>query len=137
MICAFILVFVGYGTKAGIAPMHTWLPDAHSEAPSGVSALLSGALLNCALLAILRFLSVINAAGLSSSGNGIMVFFGLLSIFWAGLSLTRQGNYKRMLAFSSVEHIGIITLGLGLGGACAFSSLFILLVIRFPKGHFL
>jgi len=119
---AFLLLFVGYGTKMGIAPLHTWLPDAHSEAPSVVSALLSGALLNCAFLGILRIYQICVAAGLREFCQDIFILFGLLSILLAAVFILRQKDYKRMLAYSSVEHMGIMTLGLGLGGWAVFGS---------------
>ncbi|MDP3980188.1 MAG: proton-conducting transporter membrane subunit [Chlamydiota bacterium] len=120
---AFLLLFVGYGTKIGLAPLHTWLPDAHSEAPSVVSALLSGALLNCAFLGILRIYQVCVAAGLREFCQEIFVFFGLLSIVFAAVFILGQTDYKRMLAYSSVEHMGIITLGFGLGGTAIFGAM--------------
>ena len=120
---AFIFALAGYGTKAGLAPFHTWLPDAHSEAPSLVSALLSGALLNCALLALLRVHKICCAAGIGDFSGNLLVFFGLLSMTFAALFIVRQQDFKRMLAYSSVEHIGIIALGTGLGGAGAFAAL--------------
>ncbi len=121
---AFIFLLIGYGTKMGLAPLHTWLPDAHSEAPSVVSALLSGALLNCAFVGILRVLQVCGAAGLGSYAGGMLIVFGLLSIAVAAAFLLAQSDYKRMLAYSSVEHMGILALGVGLGGSAAFGSLF-------------
>lgn len=120
---AFILMLVGYGTKMGLAPLHNWLPEAHSEAPSPVSALLSGALLNCALLGILRIQQINAAAGMAGFGQGLMILFGLLSMGTAGVFLLGQTDYKRMLAYSSVEHMGIITLGFGIGGLGAFGAL--------------
>lgn len=120
---AFILLLVGYGTKTGLAPLHTWLPDAHSEAPSVVSALLSGALLNCAFLGILRAFQVCAAAGLGSYAQALLVLFGFASIALAAAFLLAQGDYKRLLAYSSVEHMGILALGIGLGGAATFGAL--------------
>ena len=120
---AFVFILVGYGSKMGMAPLHTWLPDAHSEAPSPVSALLSGALLNCAFLSILRMQQVMSAAGAGEFGQELLVFFGLLSMGTAAVFVIRQPDYKRMLAYSSVEHMGIITLGAGLAGAGLFGSL--------------
>ena len=120
---AFVLLLVGYGTKMGLAPLHTWLPDAHSEAPSLVSALLSGALLNCAFLGILRTQQVCVAAGLADFGRDLLVVFGLLSMGVAAVFLLAQADYKRMLAYSSVEHMGILALGVGLGGAAGFGAL--------------
>jgi len=113
---AFLLLLIGYGTKMGLAPMHTWLPDAHSEAPPVVSALLSGALLNCAFLGIMRIQSVLTAAGLGEFGRQQLVFFGMLSMAIAAVFLLTQTDYKRLLAYSSVEHMGVLALGAGLGG---------------------
>lgn len=120
---AFLFLLVGYGTKMGLAPMHTWLPDAHSEAPSVISALLSGALLNCAFLGILRINQVCVAAGLAGFGQSILVVFGLGSMAVAAVFILGQTDFKRLLAYSSVEHMGIMALGLGLGGAGVFGAL--------------
>jgi hydrogenase-4 component F len=120
---AFVLFLVGYGTKMGLVPLHTWLPDAHSEAPSPVSALLSGALLNCAFLAILRLHSILVAAGLGGFSGAMLVGFGILSVVAAAAFLVRQADYKRMLAYSSVENMGLLALGAGLGGAGGFAAL--------------
>jgi hydrogenase-4 component F len=120
---AFLLLLVGYGTKMGLAPLHTWLPDAHSEAPSMVSALLSGALLNCALLGILRVHSVLVAAGLGTFSRELLVVFGLFSLGTAVVFILGQADYKRMLAYSSVEHMGVLALGVGIGGLAGFGSL--------------
>ncbi len=120
---AFLFFLVGYGTKMGLAPLHTWLPDAHSESPSVVSGLLSGALLNCAFLGILRSQQVCTAAGLETFGRELLIIFGLLSIGWAGIFILGQGDYKRLLAYSSVEHMGILALGVGLGGAGTFGAM--------------
>ena len=113
---AYIFLLVGYGTKMGLAPLHNWLPDAHSQAPSLVSALLSGALLNCALLGILRGHQIMLAAGLGGFSGGLLSFFGLISLVTAAIFIVGQGHYKRMLAYSSVEHMGILALGIGVGG---------------------
>lgn len=113
---AFLFVLVGYGTKAGLVPMHTWLPDAHSQAPAPISALLSGVLLKTAIYAILRFTVIINKCiGSQYSGN-LLVFFGLLSLGVSAGFILVQKDIKRLLAYHSVEHIGIIAVGLGLGG---------------------
>jgi hydrogenase-4 component F len=120
---AFLLLLVGYGTKMGLAPLHTWLPDAHSEAPSMVSALLSGALLNCAFLGIVRVLQVCAAAGHLTFGRDLLVGFGLVSMAVAAVFLVGQTDYKRLLAYSSVEHMGILALGVGLGGSGSFGAL--------------
>ena len=110
---AFVFLFIGYGTKMGVAPMHTWLPDAHSEAPSLVSALLSGALLNCAFLGIFRSYQVGLAAGLGDFASTLLTAFGLFSMFIAALFIVGQGDFKRLPAYSGVEHMGILLLGLG------------------------
>ena len=120
---AFILFLVGYGTKMGLAPLHTWLPDAHSEAPSMISALLSGALLNCAFLGIVRGQQVLVAAGQGAFGQDMLVCLGLVSMGVAAVFILGQTDYKRLLAYSSVEHMGILALGLGLGGAGAFGAM--------------
>jgi hydrogenase-4 component F len=120
---SFLLVLVGYGTKMGLAPMHTWLPDAHSESPSLVSALLSGALLNCAFLGILRSVELLGAAGDLGFTSGPLRALGLLSMGVAALFILRQPDYKRMLAYSSVEHMGVLALGVGLGGAAVPGAL--------------
>ncbi len=120
---SFLLLLVGYGTKMGLFPLHTWLPDAHSESPSVVSALLSGALLNCAFLGILRALQVCAAAGLGGFGRGVLTLFGLVSMALAAVFLLQQANYKRLLAYSSVEHMGILALGIGIGGLATYGAL--------------
>jgi hydrogenase-4 component F len=120
---AFLLLLVGYGTKMGLAPMHTWLPDAHSEAPSMISALLSGVLLNCAFLAILRGHALLVKAGLGVFSQELLVLFGLLSMSVAGFFVISQMDYKRLLAYSSVEHMGILALGVGIGGIAGFGSM--------------
>jgi hydrogenase-4 component F len=123
---AFIFILVGYGTKAGIAPMHTWLPDAHSQAVSPVSALLSGVLLKTALYAIIRFGMISSQAlgGYSYFGN-LMMLFGLFSLAVSAGFIIVQKDIKRLLAYSSIEHIGIICVGLGIGGKLGmFGALF-------------
>lgn len=114
---AFIFMLIGYGTKAGLAPLHNWLPDAHSQAPSPVSALLSGALLNVALLALLRFKAIVDIAAGPSFSQTLLLSFGTASIVIAALLILVQKQYKRLLAYSSVEHMGIIAFGFGVGGA--------------------
>jgi len=121
---AFVLLLVGYGTKMGLAPLHTWLPDAHSEAPSLVSALLSGVLLNGAFLAILRGHCLLVKAGLGDFSRELLVLFGLVSMGVAAMFVIGQLDYKRLLAYSSVEHMGILVLGAGIGGAAGFGSMF-------------
>ena len=122
---AFLFILVGYGTKAGLAPMHTWLPDAHSQAPAPISALLSGVLLKTAIYAIIRFTSIINICIGTAYSDRLLVFFGLLSLGVSAAFVIVQKDIKRLLAYSSVEHIGVITFGLGLGGALGlFGALF-------------
>ncbi|MHB9052378.1 MAG: proton-conducting transporter transmembrane domain-containing protein [Thermoleophilia bacterium] len=120
---AFIFVLIGYGTKVGLAPMHTWLPDAHSKAPSPISALLSGALLNVAMLAILKFRIVADAAGAATFSSSLMIYFGVLSIGISAFIIIVQKNYKRLFAYSSIEHMGIAALGFGFGGLGTFAAL--------------
>lgn len=120
---AFIFIFVGYGTKAGLAPMHTWLPDAHGKAPAPISALLSGVLLNTAFLAILRFKQVVDLSGGRDFTSHLFILFGCVSIFIMAFTLLFQKNYKRLLAYSSIENMGIISLGFGFGGAGVFGAI--------------
>jgi hydrogenase-4 component F len=122
---AFIFVLIGFGTKAGLAPLHNWLPDAHSEAPTPVSALLSGVLLKCAIYGIVRYSLIANQAIDGHFANQFLIFFGLLSLGIATPFILVQRNIKRLLAYSSLEHIGIITVGLGFGAPTAvFGALF-------------
>lgn len=131
---AFTLIFVGIGTKAGLAPMHTWLPDAHSESPSPVSAMMSGVLLNLALYVILRFYLIIKHIPGLENIKWLFIVFGCASLIISSFSILRQTNYKRLLAFSSVENIGIIALGFGLGSKIAvFGALLHSLVHAFGK----
>jgi hydrogenase-4 component F len=112
----FIFVMVGYGAKAGLAPMHLWLPDAHSQAPTPVSALLSGALIKCALLGIIRFQTIAAAACGPAFPAQVLVVFGLTSVVVATPFILTQRDLKRLLGYHSVEHVGIVALGLGFGG---------------------
>lgn len=116
LLVSFLLVLVGYGTKAGLAPMHTWLPDAHSESPAPVSAMLSGALLNASMLGIARFLGVVTGTSVSRFAHSAVVGFGIFSFVLAAFFIVRQSGIKRLMAYSSVEHIGVQALGLGFGG---------------------
>jgi hydrogenase-4 component F len=113
---AYLLVLVGYGTKVGLAPMHTWLPDAHSESPAPVSAMLSGALLNGAMLGIVRYLSIADSAGVGPFAHDVLVALGVLSLLVGALFIVRQDGIKRLMAYSSVEHMGVVALGFGFGG---------------------
>ena len=112
---AFLLAVIGYGTKVGLAPMHTWLPDAHSEAPSPASAMLSAALLNTGMYAIVRF-QALAVPELGRYTNRVLLVFGFASIVIGALFMVRRGNFKRLFAYSSVEHMGIISVALGFGG---------------------
>lgn len=112
----FIFVMVGYGTKAGLAPLHMWLPDAHSQAPTPVSALLSGALIKCALFGIIRFHTIARDACGPEFSHGLLLLFGLVSVVVATPFIIVQHDLKRLLGYHSVEHVGIVALGLGFGG---------------------
>ncbi|MFO0793684.1 MAG: hydrogenase 4 subunit F [Candidatus Brocadiaceae bacterium] len=113
---AFLFVLVGYGTKAGLAPMHTWLPDAHSQAPSPISALFSGVLINCSMYGIVRYhILTSKCVGIGYSSTLLMIF-GLISVIVSIPFILIQKDYKRLLAFSSIEHIGFVALGIGFGG---------------------
>lgn len=119
---AFVFLFIGFGTKVGLAPMHNWLPDAHSKAPSPISAIFSAILLNVALYAILRFKFITDSAFLDPSWtNNLFLIFGFFSVILSALMMLIQSNYKRMLAYSSIEHMGLILFSLGLSslGAAA------------------
>jgi len=120
---AFIFILIGYGTKMGLVPMHTWLPDAHSKAPVPISGLLSGVLLNIAFLAILRFKSVVDLAVGRDFSQELLIFFGIVSILVSAFIIFIQKNYKRLLAYSSIEHMGVMALGFGFGGLGASAAL--------------
>lgn len=120
---AFIFVLIGYGTKVGLTPMHTWLPDAHGKAPAPISALLSGVLLNVALLIVLRFRVITDATVGSSFSQGLLIVFGLFSVGIASLIIFTQKSYKRLLAYSSIENMGIMALGFGFGGIGIFAAI--------------
>ena len=124
---SFVFILVGYGTKMGLAPMHTWLPDAHSEAPSPASALLSGVLLNCAYLGIFKTNKIMVAAGLQDFSGAILIAFGLVSMLAAATFILKQNEYKRLLAYSSIENMGIIAVGTGIGGLGAFGAVLCLI----------
>jgi hydrogenase-4 component F len=114
---AFVFLLVGYGTKVGLVPLHNWLPDAHAEGPTPVSAVLSGLLLNVALYAVVRCKVLVEGSLHTSFAKQLLMGFGLLSVVVAAFLLSRQKDIKRMFAYSSVEHMGIITFAFGLGGA--------------------
>jgi len=116
---SFIFMLVGYGTKVGLAPLHNWLPDAHAEGPTPISAVLSGLLLNVALYAVVRSKVLVDGALESHFAGNLMMGFGLFSVVLAALFLSRQKDIKRMFAYSSIEHMGLITFAFGMGGAVA------------------
>ena len=116
---AFVFVLVGYGTKVGLAPLHSWLPDAHAEGPTPISAVLSGLLLNVALYALLRFKMLLAANGHTLAPGPLMIMMGLSSLFLAAFMLYRRGDIKRLFAYSSIEHMGVITFAFGMGGPLA------------------
>jgi hydrogenase-4 component F len=116
---AFIFLMLGYGTKVGLAPLHAWLPDAHAEGPTPISAVLSGLLLNVALYAVLRFKMLLAANPAAISPGPLMVVLGLVSVVFAAFMLYRRRDIKRFFAYSSIEHMGIVTFAFGMGGALA------------------
>lgn len=133
LMLAFLLALVGFGTKVGFAPMHNWLPDAHSQGPSPVSALLSGVLLNTALLGILRFYQINGASGIYYP-RYFLIGFGFFTILVSAFSVIKQTDYKRLFAFSSMENMGIIALGFGIGGIAVIGSLLQIFFHALNKG---
>ncbi len=131
---AFVLLFVGYGTKMGLAPMHTWKPDAYGEAPGIVGTLLAGGITSCAFLAVLRVYQICRAGAEAEFAREIMIFIGLLSMAVAAVFMARQRDFKRMLAYSSVEHMGILVLGIGIGGLAVYGALLHLINNGLTKG---
>ena len=121
---SFAFIIVGFGTKAGLAPVHSWLPDAHSQCPAPVSAMFSGFMLNAALYCIMRYVPLVNSAPGSDFADNLLIVFGTLSILIAAAFIVFQSDIKRLLAYSSVEHIGIMALGYGLGPLGIFAALF-------------
>src|SRR5436853_6931173 len=140
---AFVFLLVGYGTKVGLAPFHAWLPDAHAEGPTPISAVLSGLLLNVALYAVVRCKVLAEGATHSALPGQMLMGFGLLSVVLAAFFLWRQRDIKRLFAYSSIEHMGIITFAFGMGGPVAnFAALLHMTVhsltksaIFFTVGH--
>jgi hydrogenase-4 component F len=116
---AFVFLLVGYGTKVGLAPLHAWLPDAHAEGPTPISAVLSGLLLNVAMFAVLRFKIVMAGNAGALAPGPLMITMGLTSLLFAALMLYRRRDIKRLFAYSSIEHMGIITFAFGMGGPLA------------------
>ncbi len=116
---AFVFLMLGYGTKVGLAPLHAWLPDAHAEGPTPISAVLSGLLLNVALYAVLRFKLLLDANAHAIAPGPLMATLGLVSLIFAAFMLYRRRDIKRLFAFSSIEHMGLIVFAFGMGGALA------------------
>ena len=116
---AFVFLLLGYGTKVGLAPLHAWLPDAHAEGPTPISAVLSGLLLNVALYAVLRFKLLLAASPDAIAPGPLMVTMGLTSLIFAAFMLYRRRDIKRLFAYSSIEHMGIIVFAFGMGGPLA------------------
>jgi hydrogenase-4 component F len=131
---AFVFLLAGYGTKMGLAPFHAWKPDAYGEAPGLLGALLSGGVTSVAFLALMRVLQVCIAAGEGAFARQALVAIGLLSIGLAAVFLVRQRDFKRMLAYSSVEHMGILVLGVGLGGTATTGAFLHLVYNGLTKG---
>ena len=131
---AFVFLLVGFGTKMGLAPLHTWKPDAYGEAPGLVGALLSGGLVNLAFLALLRIYQLCLATKEIIFFQNTLVAMGLISMLFAAVFMARQADFKRMLAYSSVEHVGIMAFALGLGGKAIFGALFHILANSLTKG---
>ena len=130
----FVFLLVGFGTKMGLAPLHAWKPDAYGEAPGMVGALLAGGLTSVAFLAILRGVQIMGAAGDLTLARQALVGLGLLSLLLAAVFMVRQRDIKRMLAYSSVEHMGILALGVGIGGLATFGALLHLVNNALTKG---
>ncbi len=127
---AFVLAVLGYGTKVGLFPVHTWLPDAHSEAPTPVSAMLSGSLLAVSFYAVLRFYQIATAALGTSFPRTVLLVFGIASLLLAALYLLDQRDLKRLLAYSSVEHMGIMAIGIGFGAPLAIAGVLLHVVVH-------
>ena len=131
---AFVVLLVGYGTKMGLAPMHAWKPDAYGEAPGVAGALLAGGLTSGAFLAILRVYRICAAAGDADFARKPLIALGLVSMLVSAIFMLRQKDYKRMLAYSSIEHMGILVLGIGIGGGAVFGAMLHLVNNGLTKG---
>ncbi len=131
---AFILLLVGYGTKMGLAPMHTWKPEVYGEVPGVIGAIFAGGVTSCAFLAVLRIYQICLAAGEQAYISRLLLFIGLFSMTVAGLFMVNQRDFKRTLAYSSVEHMGILVLGLGIGGPALFGTLLHIMTNGLTKG---
>jgi len=133
---SFPFIMVGFGTKVGFGPVHAWLPDAHSESPSPISALLSGTLLNAAFLGIIRVNKIMECAQMSWYSHTLLIVIGFLSLFVSAVYIISIKNYKRMLAYSSIENMGIIAISLGIGGAGLFAAMLHFAAHSFTKAAF-
>lgn len=131
---AFVFLLVGFGTKMGLAPLHAWKPDTYGEAPSLVAALMAGALTSCAFLGLARIAQVMSAAGQTAFMQPLLLAFGLFSLVVAAAFMIGQTDLKRLLAYSSVEHMGLLVLGLGLGGSGAYGTVLHVLNNGLTKG---
>lgn len=131
---AFIFLLVGFGTKIGLAPLHTWKPDAYGEAPGLVGALLAGGLVNCGFLGICRIYQICLAAGSTLFFRDALAALGFLSMLFAAVFILRQADFKRLLAYSSVEHVGFIAIGLGLGKGAILGTVFHIFTNGLTKG---
>jgi hydrogenase-4 component F len=131
---AYVFALAGFGTKMGLAPLHTWKPDTYGEAPSLVGALMSGALTSCAFLGLARFTEVAVAAGLTDFTRPLLIAFGLISLVIAAAFIIGQADVKRLLAYSSVEHMGLLVLGLGVGGVGVYGAVLHVLNNGIAKG---
>ena len=130
----FVFLLVGFGTKMGLAPLHSWKPDAYGEAPGMIGALLAGGLTTISFLAILRGVQLMNAAGLGALARQQLLALGVLSLLFAAIFVVRQNDVKRMLAYSSVEHMGILAIGIGIGGIATFGALLHMVNNSLTKG---
>lgn len=133
---SYVFILVGFGTKAGLAPVHFWLPDAHAEASSPISAMLSATLLNTAFLVILRYTRLMDYAGLFEYARVLLLIMGVLSIFITAVYVFKIANYKRMLAYSSIENMGIMAIGIAAGGVGVFAALLHLIAHSLIKSSF-
>jgi hydrogenase-4 component F len=131
---SFVLLLLGYGTKMGLAPMHTWKPDAYGEAPGVVGAIFAGGVTSCAFLAFLRVYHICEAAGEGAYVSRLLLFMGLFSMAVAGIFMIGQRDFKRMLAYSSVEHMGILIVGLGIGGPALYGTMLHVVTNGMTKG---
>lgn len=131
---AFVFLLVGYGTKMGLVPMHSWKPDAYGEAPGVVGAIFAGGVTSCAFLALARIQRICTAAGEAEYSSRLLLVMGLVSMAVAGFFMIGQRDFKRMLAYSSVEHMGILAVGLGIGGPALFATMLHLVMNGAAKG---